>query len=816
MAKDLLQNVAMAAKDYTCNFGANKNLMRCIPVMIDGLKPGARRLFWSWWISEGRPSNTNKETLKKLTSSKVDTICSAAMMYHPHGTSALEQRLATEGQTWNNNVLTVISTGSFGNIRGDRPSAGRYIEAKMSEYMIDCFFDNFDIYKVPMKDRYDGRAKEPEYLPTKYPHILFNPQFSSIGYSIASNIPSFNVTETLKATISLIKHPEKKIMLYPDIPTGCDIVDTGHFKDIMETGVGKITMKATYEIDYDKNVVRITSLPMQTGSMDVIKKVIDIRNDKKRKMIDQWVDWISDIHDNTKEGTVDLRFILKADANPKKFLEMLFQRKTDLKKTFPVGIKIIDDYAVYDYGVRQLLEEWIEYRRDAIRSKFNNELQQTLEKEHMNNVLIMVSDEKNVHDTINIIQKSANRQESISKLMNKFGITSLQAETINDMKIVNLNREHHKRYKDQKKILADKIKEIRDYIANGDKIDDFIVSQLEEGIKKYGHKRKSRIVKEDEEIIEESKHLIGITRDGFIKKIGYEEGTAIGPIGKGNISMTVMSAMNTSDILMIDTDGNAVRLSVSEVPDMDVKSNGVELVKFMKPGSSPTGELVNIMLFPDFEKDDAKTLVIVTKDGMCKRILASDLSSMKPGTSKSVISLGESGTGVGFDSVVDAVFCSEDELSKDIIISTNKGNGIRLPISDIKIYGRTAKGSRQIILNEGEFVANGSKIDPKQKLIFYITSSGKCKITEMKYLPVRTKRDQTVSLLPIEGKESLVGLAGVNKKDVVMVYLQNQGPETINVSDLKVSTRVAKPTKMIKTPKGERVVAFKVFHYTGK
>ena len=131
------------------------------------------------------------------------------MSFHPHGSSANMDLIVREGQYWNNNVMAIVPQGSYGNIRGDQPAAGRYSEAKMGEYMIDCFFDDFDKYCVPMKKAYDGVSDEPEYLPAKYPHVLFNPQFSGIGFAMASNIPSFNVSEVLKATISLNKNRQE-------------------------------------------------------------------------------------------------------------------------------------------------------------------------------------------------------------------------------------------------------------------------------------------------------------------------------------------------------------------------------------------------------------------------------------------------------------------------------------------------------------------------------------------------------------------------------------------------------------------------------
>lgn len=174
-------NVAQADMDYTRLFGANKNLYRSTPNMICGLKPGAMRLIYTWWETCGSPQNTKKETLNKLKYYKVNKLASDSVKYHPHGTVSQEGLLGTMGQYWSNNVMLLVPQGSYGNLRGDQVASGRYIMAKMSEFCIDCFFTDFDKYGVPMREAYTGEDEEPDFLPARYPYILFNPQFSGIG-----------------------------------------------------------------------------------------------------------------------------------------------------------------------------------------------------------------------------------------------------------------------------------------------------------------------------------------------------------------------------------------------------------------------------------------------------------------------------------------------------------------------------------------------------------------------------------------------------------------------------------------------------------
>lgn len=754
-------------------------------------------MFYAWWENAGKPTNTKKETLNRLKFQKVHNIASWSMVYHPHSVDSNEEIIANEGQDWNNNVLTVVPQGNFGSIRGDRPASGRYIEAKMSEYLIDCFFDDFYKYSIPMKESYDGERIEPEFLPAKYPHALFNPQLSGIGYGLASNIISFNVAEVLRATIKLIKDPHAKIMLVPDIPTGAEIVDTGLFKEINKTGVGKITMRASAEINHNKNIINITSLPLQMSSMQVIKKIIE----KKKKNEFQE---IIDILDYTKLGKTDIRIILKNDANPDKVLKKLYEKGTGLKDTFPVCIKLIDDYREFDYGIKSFLKEWIEYRRDVVRSMFSNNLIQTMEKQHMNEVLLFVFNEDNAEKTLKICKKSSSRKETIEKLQSKYGITSLQASTIADMRLYNFNKDSYQRYKEEKKILKDEVDKIMAILDNENLIDEFIIDQLESGIKKYGQPRRSKIVKEDSELdieqIPDTEHLIAITENGIIKKINLDKFNTIGVVGKKSDNFSIIRINNREDILIIDSTGEGIRIPVSSLPDMDINDTGVELSRYFKC----SGKIISMLKLQDIDMLDDKflTIILVTKYGFCKRIKIKEFKGITG--SRNSITLNDG------DEVVSALFAMEDD-SSDIIIYTNKGYGIRIPINDIKIYGKAAKGSRQIQLKENEFVINSNVIDPLRKTLFYITSAGRMKITQEKYFPRMKKTDEPLQLITLENNETLLYILSVShKKDTARVYFKNKEPVEYKLSNLKLTTRIAKGEKVLKVPKGESVVSVKI------
>lgn len=731
---------------------------------------------------------------------KVTNIAAKAMIYHPHGDTSNEDVITNEGQYWSNNVQTVVPRGNFGSIRGDRPAAGRYIEAKMSEYLIDCFFDDFDKYCVPMKESYDGERLEPEFLPAKYPNALFNPQLSSIGYGMASNIISFNVTEVMRATIKLMKNPNAKILLIPDIPTKADVVDDGLFEEINETGVGKVTLRATAEIDHNKNIIRFTSLPLQTSTMQIISKIIE----KKKKGVFQE---IVDILDYTKLGEVDLRFILRSDANPDKILKKLYNSGTGLKNTFPVCIKLIDDYRAYDYGVKSFLLEWIEYRRDVVRSMFSNYLIQTMEKQHMNEVLLFVFNADNAETTLKIAKESSSRKDNIERLMKKYKITSLQAGAITDMRLYHFNKDTYARFKKEKEELNAEVDRINKTLNDEKLIDEFIIGQLEEGIKKYGHPRRSQVVKDDSEIdenqIPNTEHLVAISENGIIKKVNLKETKVIGKVGTKSDNFSITQINNREDLLVIDSSGMGIRIPVSSFPDMNVDDTGVELSRYFKC----TGRVITVMKLPSpkmlKEKNNNVCITLVTKLGYIKRVKLSEFKGISEPRPSITLTDG--------DELVSAMFTVEDE-ERDIIVFTNLGRGIRLSVNDIRIYGKTAKGLNYISLCEDEHVINANLIEVNRKTLFYLTTSGRVKITQEKYFPRMERKDEPLQLITLEKNDSLFYVASVNhKKDIVRVYFKTREPEDYKLDSLEMSMRKSRGEKLIKVPRGEAIVSVKVF-----
>jgi DNA gyrase subunit A len=235
---------------------------------------------------------------------------------------------------------------------------------------------------------------------------------------------------------------------------------------------------------------------------------------------------------------------------------------------------------------------------------------------------------------------------------------------------------------------------------------------------------------------------------------------------------------------------------------MNFEDIGVEINRYF----TSKGRIVALMKLPSLEilksKDDDLCIIFITKNGLAKKV---PISEFKKITDFKV------GITLNSDDEVASALFSFDKSSKDCIICTNLGDGIRIPISDIKTLGKQAKGVRQISLKDDEYVVNACRISPNKKLLFYITSSGRIKLTEIRYFPVMQRKDEPLSLIGLDKNETLVGISSVTKNDTVIVYRKNSEPVEISLKDIKPTTRIAKGEKMVKTPKGDKVIAYKVF-----
>jgi len=802
------RNIADFAEENQKICGANKNLYRYFPSGIDGLKPVERRFLYALYIHK-----IYKGKLIKLE--KADGNVTS---FHPHGTDSVADVAVALSQPWNQNVALVRIDGNKGSIRGTKHAAPRYLDVCMSDFAYDCYFDDFQNVAVDMQLNYLGDEYEPEFLPAKYPIALINGGFSSIGYGAASNIPLYNFKEVCEVLIKLIDNPDAKCILYPDIPTGVDIImKKSEAKDLWNKAENdvKIVMRAHADIDYINNIITITNIPIQTNTIGIVQAITELIMTKKFEGIGSKGEKINEIIDvqdlTTKQGKknadavdVNIKIILHKDANPEKVLEKLYKMKTNLKKSNASVNTMINDYISRTYSIKEFLLWWINYRRDMVRSSFNNKYQKLIEEVHLNDVKLFVYNKDNGEKTIKIAKNSETTEEFKEKLMKTFGISSLQAEVIANLGSKGYTKEYYEKFKETKVKLEEEIANIEKILESPTGIDDEIKRQLEEGIEKYGTPRASRIIGDEDETIDSRDVIIGITSDGFIKKVIQDGTGSIGPVSKDSQAMlSAFVCNNTDSIIVFDSVGYKHLIQVSSLPVFTKSNYGLSLSKYCKIGNAKpiSSSVVNRDII-----NSEITYVIITKNGFGKAL---DLKTLvrKNGddlTSSSIINLSEDDE----VSVVKTLTYEDINEITYIIIYTDYADGIKLPIEEIPVQSIQSKGTRLIKLSGNEKVFGASVIRyGKNDYLVYVTSNGKVKKTESRFFPAMERKDSPLCLVNLDEGEHLVSVKACSDDDYVTFFKKKGDKETLSIKDIPLKTRAARAEKMIKLKKGDVVLS---------
>ena len=770
---------------YMTLHGINRNIARNLSASYDGLKPVSRRALYALYNLKN-----NGRSYQKLNKVAGDTIGN----FHPHGDTSVMDVLARMGQDWTNNICMIDGRGNFGNRQGKEPAAGRYLEVKLSDFAYKCYFEDYKYSKVDTKLNYLGTELVPEYLPAKYPIGLVNPQFSNIGYGTSADIAPYNFKEVCEATIKLLDDPDAKINLVPDFPTGCDVIVDKHITEILNTGIGKVNTQATCSIDHKTNIIHITSLPLLVGVSDLLKNI-------SMAVLEKKISGIKDVRDYTNpDDGYNISIVLHKDVNPNKVLADLIDLNIGLRKSYGVRLNFIVDYKEKLYTPKEYLLDWIDFRREIVESIFNNKYIQLSEEQHMNDVKIFVFNKDNLDDTIEICRKANNEQDAIDKLLAKYGdskihMTSLQAKAIQKLRFSDYNKEARDGFKRRKKELIEEISEIEAMLSSPSGFDDYIRKELREGIELFGEPRRSKLVREKGIDVKDTKHVVAISNDGYIKKIDIVKGVdpILGRLGNLVSQPTIaIRTSNTKSIMVLDSKGTITRVPVAGIPSFTPDENGIEISRFFKV----SGEVVAIL--DKGATNDNVCYTFFTKNGFAKRTLSTAFDKCPDG--KTAISLTDG------DELVTALPTKKDSKG-NVILYTNKGNGLRIPVQDIRLLSASARGTNLINLPDGEYVSGVDTISRGFDNLVYITANGKVKKTDLNLLPVSKRKGELLSLISLDKDDYLVALLATHNTDSIKVFKKVTEPYVLKVSDIPVSMRIAKAEKMVKLGRGDIVLS---------
>lgn len=757
------RNIGELCEEYDKIKGANTNIARITPDLIDGLTRVQRRTLYIMFLKD------NGEKFRKVATIDGEVIGRV----HPHGQSSVYEALVKKAQWWNNSIPLIEGDGNFGSISGDCAGADRYIKARLSKYTISCFFEDWDKSVVDSVMAFDEETKEPIYLPAKYPNVLLNGCIG-IGYGLSSNIPCFNFREVVEACIKLISNPDANIILIPDSPTGADIIETD-FAKMCNKGRGKYSMRCGYEIDNNRNIIKITSIPYKVTVNSIIEKIADIKEN-------HGLPELIDINDNSGK-VVDLDIVIRDDINPYKFMKKLIKEVPDIEKSYPVNVTVVNGYETYDYSIKELILGWIEYRREQKRVSISHERTSLMTEQRTIEVKIFVTNENNLNETIHIFRSSRNRAEVERRLIDKYKnseikMDSIQARALSNLRLVEISMDACESYRKRAEELKVELAYINELMNVVNGVDKVIVAELREGIKKFGTPRKSNVVPQEISISSEVAGvcILQLSSDGMInRRIATNADEEPIPIDNNGFALKVD---NDSTFVIIDDKGLYSFVKVNELPvDSEVPVN-----RFCK-------QLIgnNIVALLPFDIDSNMCCTLISKFGMLKRIRISDITP----TRKPCINLSSN------DNIVRGI-ATYIKSKKDLLIYTKDGMGQRFDPNNIRITSPIAKGLNGFKLNDGDEIVGCYMINPEEnQYILYVTVKGKMRLNNIDFLPTRdSKHDDMVSLISLNDRDKLLGVVGCNKYDKLQVFFDDGSDEIIDISKMPESTMSADPKKM--------------------
>ena len=786
---DIVKEISESFLDYSMSVITS----RAIPDLRDGLKPVHRRILWSMFEEGNTPDKPHKKS--------ATTVGYVMGHYHPHGDSSIYEAMVRLAQDFNQRYMLVDGHGNFGNIEGDGAAAYRYTEARLSKISLEMLRD---IRKntVDMMLNFDETSQEPVVLPSRIPNVLINGSMG-IAVGMATNIPPHNLSEVIDGCVAYIDNPEIDtlgLMNYikgPDFPTGGIILGNSGIKKAYETGRGSITVRSKAYIEEVGNhsQIVITEVPYGTNTLDLKNKVAELVHNKI-------IEGISDYHTDLKNG-VKITITLKKDANPQVVLNNLYKH-TNFQINYGIIFLVIDNGTPKTLGLKDIISKYIDHQKEVIIRRTRFELNEDEKRVHILEGLRRALD--NIDEVVKIIRGASDDQDAKEKLINKFGLSEIQSNSILEMRLRRLTGLERDKIETELTELLKEIEELKSILASEQKVLNIIKEEMLEIKKKYGDERRTSIDMtaidyiEDESLIPEEDIVIALTHNGYIKrmrtdtyKIQNKGGVGIKGMATNEEDFVdiLKSGTTHNHVLFFTNKGKVYRIKGYEIPEFSRQSKGLPIINLLPIEKD---EIVNNILLDD-GGDENKYLVVATKNGLVKRTNVCEFENIRK-NGKIAITLKEN------DEVLSVYFTTGND---DIVIASNNGRMVRFNENEIRVMGRTASGVKGIELSEGCYCV-GSEIVKENQDVLVVTEKGYGKRTSINEYRLTHRGSKGVKTLNITEKNgTIVAFKAVDlNKDLMIVT--NQGIIIrISLSNVSKMSRVTQGVKLMNLREGQSV-----------
>jgi topoisomerase-4 subunit A len=735
---------------------------RALPDARDGLKPVQRRILYAMY-HEG---NVADKPFRK----SAKTVGNVIGNYHPHGDSSVYDAMVRMSQDWKVRNMLIEMHGNNGSIDGDPPAAMRYTEARLSPIASELLRD-LDKQTVEFIPNFDDTSKEPTVLPAMYPNLLVNGS-TGISAGYATDIPPHHLGEVIDATIMRIDNPNTTVdelmtaVKGPDFPTGGIIQGVEGIKKAYETGKGKIIIRGKAEVEDvrgGKQQIVITEVPYEVNKANLVKKIDELRYDKK-------VDGISEVRDETDRTGLRVVIELKKEADANGILNYLY-KNTDLQITFNFNMVAIYNKRPTLMGLPHFLDAYIAHQKEVISNRSRFELEKAKERQHVVEGLMKAL--SILDEVIATIRASKDKRDAKDNLIAKFTFTELQAEAIVSLQLYRLTNTDITALQQEADELAKKVAELEAILSSEKKLFSVIKADLKRVKKLYTNDRKSKIEQEIEEIkinlevmIPSEDVIVTVTKDGYVKRTSLRSYSASNGQDFGMKESDRVIAkldINTTDILLLFTNkGNYLYLPVHELPDIRWKDMGQHVANII---SIDKDEFI-LKAIPVSSFDEAKFLLFVTKNGMVKKTELSQYKAQRYSKPLMAVNL------KGDDQLVNVHITDGNQ---DLFLATRNGYGLWFTEEEINVVGARAAGVKGINLKDDDYVINGLVFEKETKVLLFIaTHRGavkKLKITEFDK-GSRAKRG-LVMLREVKNNPHLIAAVDIVQSNS-LVYIQTE------------------------------------------
>ncbi len=797
-------NIEEQMKSAYIDYSMSVIVSRALPDVRDGLKPVHRRILYD--MSAELNLYSDKPTRKSAR-----IVGDVLGKFHPHGDSSVYEAMVRMAQEWSMRYPLVEGQGNFGSMDGDSAAAMRYTEARMQKITDEVMAD-IDKETIDWTTNFDDTLKEPTVLPTKIPLLLVNGS-SGIAVGMATNMAPHNLGEVVDACCAYIDNPDcacEDLLRYvkgPDFPTGALIYGYEGVKEALLTGRGRVIMRARTEIEHTpsgRECIIVTEIPYMVNKAEMIKKIGDLVNEKK-------IEGISYINDESDRSGMRITIFLKHDASANVVLNTLF-KNTQLQMSFAVNNIALVNGRPMLLNLKDLIHYFVEHRHDVVVRRTRFDLKKAQERLHIVQGLLIAQD--NIDEVVHIIRSSKNIDEAKSTLMERFGLSDIQASAIVDMRLRALTGLEHDKLEAERKDLESQIAYLTEVLGSVDMQMQIIKDELREMKEKYGDERRTEIIYSSEEFNPEDFYadddmVITISHMGYIKRTPLAEYRTQnrGGVGvKGSATrdedfiehIYVASMHNT--MMFFTEKGRCYWLKVYQIPEGTRASKGraIQNVIQIEPDDKVRA-YINTKNLNDEEYINNTYIVMCTKNGTIKKTKLEAYSRPRlNGVNAIVIREG--------DELIEAKLTSG---KADILIAARNGKAIRFNEDTVRPIGRVGAGVRGITIDDDDEVIGMICIEPDCKQdVLVLSENGYGKRTDLEEYRTTNRGGKGVKTINITEKTGkLISIQAVTDDNDIMIINRSGITIRTEVSQIRVAGRATQGVRIINLREGDAIAS---------